>query len=86
MRPYQHVLVAALVLSSVPTFAATHTNGAANSPTTKPAADASASADRKYCITPDASQTGSRLYTRECRTKADWAKRGVEVEETDKQQ
>jgi len=86
MRPYQHVLTAALILSSAPAFAATRSSaGANNSAATKPA-DTSASADRKYCIKPDESQTGSRLYTRECRTKADWAKRGVDIDEAAKQQ
>ena len=51
----------------------------------KPAAASSSAGERKFCITPDKMTTGSRLYIRECLTKAEWARRGIEVDEDSKQ-
>ena len=46
-----------------------------------PAKDQAAAQDRtKYCIEVEAS-TGSRINKTECRTKAEWAHLGVDVDE-----
>ena len=82
MRP---ILLAALVLSSTPAFAATDTSHATDA-ASKPAAQAAAATDRKSCIASDETATGTRIVTRECRTKADWAKRGIDIDELKKQQ
>ena len=68
----QHVAklaVLCLVLSAAP--------AAASDSTTKPAA---AKDQTKYCIQVEPS-TGSRISTTECRTKAEWASLGVDVDE-----
>jgi hypothetical protein len=47
------------------------------------AADTTASSqvkEVKYCMTSEA-LTGTRLQSRECLTKAEWARRGVDVDE-----
>lgn len=46
-------------------------------------APAAPSAEQKYCIEQE-SYTGSRLYDRQCLTKAEWAKRGVDVDDQSK--
>jgi hypothetical protein len=85
MRPSFSLFLAALVISSAPAFAATDT--AANHAGATPAAqNASSSPDKKYCIASDETTTGTKIVTRECRTKADWAKRGVDIDELKKQQ
>ena len=84
MRP-SHILLAAFALSSAPAFAATDTSHASSSAASKPAAS-TASPDRKYCIAPDETTTGTRLRVPECLTKAEWAKRGVDIDELTKQQ
>lgn len=48
-----------------------------------PSAPAAPSAEQKYCIEQE-SYTGSRLYDRQCLTKAEWAKRGVDVDDQSK--
>jgi len=80
MRTIPTLLAAGLVVSSTSAFAATKTNQDKQpaAATTAPAT----SADHKYCIESNTDEaTGSRIYTRECRTKAEWAKRGVDVDE-----
>jgi hypothetical protein len=84
MRP-SSVLLAALVLSSAPAFAATNTSHATSPSASKPAPSA-ASSDRKYCIAPDETTTGTRLRVPECLTKAEWERRGVDIDELTKQQ
>jgi cytochrome c5 len=72
-------------LSSASAFAASKTASQEKQPAAMNVADATSS-DAKYCIAnnPDEA-TGSRIYTRECRTKAEWAKRGVDVAEIQQQ-
>jgi hypothetical protein len=84
MRP-SSVLLAALVLSSAPAFAATNTSHATSPSASKPAAP-TASPERKYCIAPDETTTGTRLRVPECLTKAEWERRGVDIDELTKQQ
>ena len=84
MRP-SPILLAAFLLSSTPAFAATDTSHANASTASKPAAS-TASPDRKYCIAPDETTTGTRLRIPECLTKAEWARRGVDIDELTKQQ
>jgi hypothetical protein len=81
MRAYYSVL-AVLALLSAPAFAATDKNNA-NQPSSKPA-DSASSPDHKYCLVSDGTTTDTRIYTRECRTKAEWAKRGVDIDELTK--
>ena len=85
MRIIPIVLAAGLALSSTSAFAASKTASQEKQPDSMSAADATP-ADAKYCIdnNPDEA-TGSRIYTRECRTKAEWAKRGVDVAELQQQ-
>jgi hypothetical protein len=78
MRP-SSVLLAALVLSSAPAFAATNTSHATSPSASKPAAP-TASPERKYCIAPDETTTGTRLGVPVCLTKADWDRRGVDID------
>jgi hypothetical protein len=81
-----HLLLAALALLNAPAFATTHTTVAANTAAASSRAKAVQSADRKYCIAPDETTTDTRLRVPECRTKGDWAKRGVDIDELQKQQ
>jgi hypothetical protein len=80
------MLLAVLALSSAPTFAAADAGHAATAASAKPTAQADASADRKYCIASDETTTGTKIITRECHTKAEWAKRGVVIDELKKAQ
>ena len=84
MRP-SHILLAAFVLSSAPSLAAADASHAAT-PAASKAAASTASPDRKYCIAPDETTTGTRLRIPECKTKAEWAKKGVDIDELTKQQ
>jgi hypothetical protein len=85
MRIVPTLLAVGLVLSSVSAFAATKTNNQNKQPAASTAAPAMSSADHKYCIeSGDDEATGSRIYTRECRTKAEWAKRGVDIDQMSK--
>ena len=81
MRAYCSAL-AALALLSAPAFAATDKTNA-NQPSSK-SADSPSSLDHKYCLVSDGTATDTRIHTRECRTKADWAKRGVDIDELTK--
>jgi hypothetical protein len=85
MRP-KHLLLAAIAVLSSPALAATDTTAVNNASATPPAAKAAPPADRKYCIAPDETTTDTRLRVSECKTKADWAKRGVDIDELQKQQ
>jgi hypothetical protein len=80
MRTLTTLLAAALTLSSASAFAATHTSQE-KLPADPKTAPATPSPNTKYCIEPNPDEaTGSRIYTRECRTKTDWAKRGVDID------
>jgi hypothetical protein len=83
MRIVPTLLAVGLALSSVSASAATNTKQD-KQPAASTAAPATSSADRKYCLESGNDATGTRLYTRECRTKAEWAKRGVDVDELSK--
>ena len=85
MRP-NHLLLAALAVLSTPAFAATDTTAATNAAAASSREKAAQSADRKYCIAPDETTTDTRLRVPECRTKEDWAKRGIDIDELQKQQ
>lgn len=81
MRIVPTLLAAGLALSASSALAAAKSKDAKQSaPSVSAPASASADADRKYCIE-DESYTGSRLYNRQCLTKAEWAKRGVDVDD-----
>jgi hypothetical protein len=84
MRRY-HCLLATLAVLSAPALAGT-TAEHANSPAATKAGPQVQSDNRKYCIEPDETTTGTRLRIPECRTKADWAKRGVDVDDLQKPQ
>jgi hypothetical protein len=86
MRSFTTLLAAGLVLSSAPAFAAAKTNPE-KQPDAKTATASIQPADAKYCVdqNPDEA-TGSRIYTHECHTKAEWVKRGVDIDETQRQQ
>jgi len=79
MRIVPTLLAAGLILSSSSAFAAS------KSKDTKPATPSgtmqqSAGAERKYCIQLEA-LSDSRIYNRQCLTKAQWAKLGVDVDD-----
>jgi len=81
MRAYYSVL-AVLALVSAPAVAATDKSNA-NQPSGKPA-DLAPSPDHKYCLVSDGTTTDTRIHTRECRTKAEWARHGVDIDELTK--
>ena len=93
MRTLTTLLAASLILSSGSALAGS--NNTAKTPagsqdkhsSSSMAAPATAASDAKYCLdqNPDEA-TGSRIYTHECRTKSEWAKRGVDIDELQKQQ
>ena len=86
MRSFMILVAAGFVLSGAPAFAGSKTDW--QKPAPEQTATASTQAqDQKYCIdqNPDEA-TGSRIYTHECRTKTEWAKRGVDVDEVQRQQ
>jgi hypothetical protein len=84
MRTLTTLLATALTLSSASAFAATHTSQE-KPPADSRTAPATPSPNTKYCVEPNPDEaTGSRIYARECRTKADWAKRGVDIDEMQK--
>ena len=69
MRTLAKLVVLSLVLGAAPAAAADSA-----------AKKAAAKDQTKYCIQVEPS-TGSRISTTECRTKADWASLGVDVDE-----
>lgn len=84
MRIVPTLLAAGLVLSaSSPLAAAKKDAKQPEASTTAAAAPQSADADRKYCIEQE-SYTGSRLYDRQCLTRAQWAKKGIDVDDQSK--
>lgn len=46
---------------------------------TKAAASADAAKEKKYCL--KEALTGSRMTSQECKTKAEWAREGVDISE-----
>ena len=83
MRTVTTWVAAALIVSSGPAFAS---SGTAQSKQPAPTKAANASPNAKYCVQSDSeAATGSRIYTRECKTKAEWAKQGVDIDEALKQ-
>jgi len=87
MRTYMTLLAATFVLSTTPAFAAASTNQQKLHAPDKTMTTSTQSEDAKYCVdqSPDET-TGTRIYTHECRTKSEWAKRGVDIDELQKQQ
>jgi hypothetical protein len=85
MRTVPLLLATAVVLSTGPALAATKTSQ--DKPAAAMKSDAAASSsDKKYCLVRDSDDsTDSRIYSHECRTKADWAKRGLDVDQLAKQ-
>jgi len=85
MRIVPMLLAAALALSASASFAASKSKDAKQMADSSTAAPSSSTADpqRKYCIELE-SVTGSRLYNRQCLTRAEWAKRGVDVDDQSK--
>lgn len=65
---------ATMALGATPTVAQISAN---QTKTEKPAAQ---SDEKKYCLQYD-DLVGSRITKSECRTKQDWAKRGVDLDE-----
>lgn len=62
---------------SAPAFAADPVPAAASSAAATTAEVPAAAKDKKYCLTEQL--TGSRMPTKVCRTKAEWAYEGVSV-------
>jgi len=84
MRIVPTLLAAGLVFSASSAFAAAKSKDAKQPEAPSAAASQSAAdAQRKYCIEEE-SYTGSRLYNRQCLTKAEWAKHGVDVDDQSK--
>jgi hypothetical protein len=80
MRFLTTLMTAAVVLANSPVLAA----GTATTAQPKPAMAAKAAAaapspNTKYCIDPDA--TGTRIHLRQCKTRAEWAKAGVDIDQ-----
>jgi len=85
MRIAPTLLAAALILASGTAVAATK-SAQDKAPADQKTA-AATSPDHKYCIQSNSDEaTGSRIYTNECRTKAEWAKRGVDIDDLQKSQ
>jgi hypothetical protein len=81
MRIVTTLLAAGLALSASSALAAAKSKDSRQqAPSASAQASQSADAERKYCIEEE-SYTGSRLYNRQCLTKAEWAKRGVDVDD-----
>jgi hypothetical protein len=85
MRVY-HSVLAAFVLLSAPALAATGRTKANQPPASSQSADSASSPNHKYCVDSDGTATDTRIHSRECKTKAEWAKRGVDIDELTKQQ
>jgi len=86
MRIVPTLLAAGLLLSASSAFAAAKSKDAKQpeaSSAVAPASQSAADAERKYCIEEE-SYTGSRLYNRQCLTKAEWAKHGIDVDDQSK--
>jgi hypothetical protein len=83
MRAY-HSVLGALALLSAPAFAATDRTNANQPPPSSKLADSASSPDHKYCLVSDGTTTDTRIHTRECRTKAEWTRRGVDIDELTK--
>ena len=80
MRSVPMLIATALIVTSASAFGAT--NASQDKPAAASKTDAQGSSDRKYCIQHDSDEaTGSRIYSRECRTKAEWASRGVDIDQ-----
>lgn len=71
---YKLLSILALVAASAPTTAATPTGNTAPKAATKTASA------QKYCLQME-EMTGSRVRESECRTKEDWKRRGVDVDD-----
>lgn len=68
-----------LLAAAVPAAAAEKGTGAApGNEVTSVTASRGAAAEKKYCV--DEMLTGSRIPYRVCRTKAEWAAEGVDIE------
>ena len=87
MRTLTILLAASLVLSSGSALASKTTRGEDKQQPASTTTTTTTTTDAKYCLdqSPDES-TGTRIYTHECRTKSEWAKRGVDIDELKKQQ
>jgi hypothetical protein len=87
MRILTTLLAAGLALSSTSSFAASKTERQKQQDTTATASAPIKSSEQKYCVdqSPDEA-SGTRIYTHECHTKAEWAKLGVDIDAEQKQQ
>lgn len=70
------MFAAALVAAASPTARPTE-------PAAMPTAVATPTAERRYCVV--ASNTGSRIPQRDCRTRAEWLKQGYDPTAPDQQ-
>jgi Ni/Co efflux regulator RcnB len=74
-----------LIIAALAAFVATPAAAAGNSQSA-PAKESRAAADKskatKYCLTYERT-TGSRIEKTECRTKAEWAQLGVNLDDLD---
>jgi hypothetical protein len=78
MRFLTTLMTAALVLSNGPALAAGATTTQPRPAMPAKATASAASPNVKYCVDDDA--TGTRIHGRQCKTKAEWAKAGVDVD------
>lgn len=80
MRMLTSLMTAALLVSAGPALAAGKTAPPKPAaPAKTVAAAASASPDVKYCVEGDV--TGTRIRSQECKTKEQWAKEGVDIDQ-----
>jgi hypothetical protein len=74
------VIIAALTALIATPAAAAGNSQSAPAKETRPAAEKSKAT--KYCLTYEKT-TGSRIEKTECRTKADWAQQGINLDDLD---
>ncbi|MFL6721817.1 MAG: hypothetical protein ACJ8FT_08465 [Sphingomonas sp.] len=86
MRKTALLIAAMTILAAAPAAASNRQDRPKDSNADKPAASiqtASTTAGPTYCIDSD-ERTDSRIHSRECKTKAEWTRLGVEIDETTK--
>jgi hypothetical protein len=71
------LIIAAGMAAVAATPAVAGTNAKAGE--SKASANAVAEKEKKYCV--QETDTGTRLNAKECRTKAEWAREGINIEE-----
>lgn len=69
----------AVLVASGPAAAGTNSKGADKVNASEQTGASKAAQETKYCI--KETDTGTHLESKECRTKAEWAKEGIDIEQ-----